>query len=139
MGGAGIFSCPPVASARGDGAVPLRQGFGGHHFARFDLCFWLRVVGAKWWKLSPVLAEYLYMTYVYILRSITNTERSYVGITKDLKERLQTHNRGKSAYTAQFRPWRLETYIAFSNEGKAKAFEKYLKHGSGHAFLKRYL
>jgi hypothetical protein len=34
-------------------------------------------------------------------------------------------------------PWRLATYIAFQDETRALAFEKYLKSGSGHAFANR--
>ena len=37
------------------------------------------------------------------------------------------------------RPWRLKTYIAFSDEAQAIAFEKYLKSGSGRAFAKKRL
>ena len=35
--------------------------------------------------------------------------------------------------------WRLKTYIAFSDEAQAIAFEKYLKSGSGRAFAKKRL
>ena len=77
------------------------------------------------------------MKYVYILRSVGNSERCYVGLTSDLKRRLKEHNEGKSAHTARFRPWALKTYIAFTDEKKAKEFEQYLKHGSGWAFAKR--
>ena len=79
------------------------------------------------------------MTYVYIIVSKRLEGFHYVGITKDLRARLNAHNTGKSIHTAPFKPWRLESYIAFSNEQKARKFEKYLKHGSGHAFLKRHL
>jgi putative endonuclease len=36
-------------------------------------------------------------------------------------------------------PWKLETYIAFSDAEKAKAFERYLKMGGGWRFAKRRL
>ena len=39
---------------------------------------------------------------------------------------------------AKFRPWKVETYIAFESEEKSIAFEHYLKSGSGHAFAKRH-
>jgi Predicted endonuclease containing a URI domain len=38
-----------------------------------------------------------------------------VGITTDLKRRLYEHNAGKSYHTSKFRPWRLVTYVAFSD------------------------
>jgi hypothetical protein len=37
------------------------------------------------------------------------------------------------------KPWRLVTYIAFSDEKKAVAFEKYLKSHSGRAFANKRL
>ncbi|OVE80325.1 excinuclease ABC subunit C [bacterium J17] len=78
------------------------------------------------------------MTYVYILRSIHWPDKTYTGLTEDLKRRLLQHNQGKSMHTSSFKPWKLETYIAFSDHSKAEAFEKYLKHGSGWAFAKRH-
>lgn len=60
-------------------------------------------------------------------------------MTADLKQRLQQHNAGQSAHTSKFKPWRLETYIAFSERQKAEALERYLKSGSGHAFADKRL
>ncbi len=76
------------------------------------------------------------MKYVYILESLTETEHFYTGITDDLRARLSKHNSGAVAHTAKYRPWRVRTYIAFSDEDRALAFEKYLKSGSGRAFAK---
>jgi hypothetical protein len=42
-------------------------------------------------------------------------------------------------HTAKHRPWRLKTYVGFSDEPKALAFEKYLKSASGRAFAKKRL
>ena len=77
------------------------------------------------------------MHYVYLLESNEVSGHRYVGLSIDLKRRLEDHNSGKSRHTAKFRPWRLVTYIAFSNETKAEAFERYLKSVSGHAFAKK--
>jgi putative endonuclease len=74
-----------------------------------------------------------------MLVSARSTKRRYVGITTDLKQRLAEHNSGKSPHTAQFKPWRLVAYVAFSNEQTANEFERYLKSGSGHAFASRHL
>ena len=41
-------------------------------------------------------------------------------------------------HTAKYKPWKLELYIAFSDEKRAIAFEKYLKSGSGRAFSARH-
>jgi predicted GIY-YIG superfamily endonuclease len=79
------------------------------------------------------------MRYVYILESVSDAGRHYTGITEDLKARLIKHNSGEVPHTSKFKPWRINTYIAFSNESRALAFEKYLKSGSGRAFAKKRL
>jgi putative endonuclease len=76
--------------------------------------------------------------YVYILVSETDPSIHYTGVTRDLSARLQDHNRGGSSNTAKYRPWKLETTIAFRSEAKARAFEKYLKTGSGREFARRH-
>jgi len=76
--------------------------------------------------------------YVYMLRSIQHPEHYYVGLTGNLQERLKVHNAGKVPYTSKFRPWRLETAVAFRSKAKAVAFEKYLKTHSGRAFAKKH-
>ena len=79
------------------------------------------------------------MTYVYILRSIRNPERYYVGATSDLRDRLQKHNAGEVSHTSKYTPWAIETYVAFAEERQAFAFEKYLKSPAGRAFAKKRL
>ena len=79
------------------------------------------------------------MHYVYLLASDRKTTRHYIGSTADLKRRIADHNSGKSVHTAQYRPWHLVTYIAFSERRKALGFEYYLKSGFGHAFANRHL
>ncbi|MGZ5924114.1 MAG: GIY-YIG nuclease family protein [Rhizomicrobium sp.] len=79
------------------------------------------------------------MKYVYLLESVDHPEESYVGLTDDLRMRLSAHNAGQSPHTARFKPWRLVTYIAFSDESKAVAFERYLKSASGRAFARKRL
>ena len=74
--------------------------------------------------------------YVYLLESLASPIQKYVGLTGDLKSRLRDHNAGKSKHTSRFAPWRLTTYLAFSDRAKAEAFERYLKSGSGHAFAR---
>lgn len=74
---------------------------------------------------------------MYILRSIGQPGQRYFGVTSDLRRRLEYHNSGRSHHTSKFSPWRLETYLAFSDRAKALAFEKYLKTGSGREFSRR--
>ena len=77
------------------------------------------------------------MYYVYLLRSIKNPQKTYVGYTTNLKARLQKHNEGGSIHTAKYKPWKLIAYFAFVNEKRAMKFEKYLKTQSGRAFAKK--
>ena len=79
------------------------------------------------------------MTYVYILECLATPERHYVGITADLRARLDKHNAGDVAHTSEYAPWRIKTYIAFDDRAQAFAFEKYLKSASGRAFSKKRL
>ncbi|MBT8370807.1 MAG: GIY-YIG nuclease family protein [Deltaproteobacteria bacterium] len=79
------------------------------------------------------------MHYVYLIKSASHPDQKYIGITSDLKERLKTHNEGRSPHTSKFKPWKLITYLAFSDESKAVDFEQYLKSGSGHAFANKRL
>ncbi|MBN1870114.1 MAG: GIY-YIG nuclease family protein [Candidatus Omnitrophica bacterium] len=79
------------------------------------------------------------MFYVYTLISQADRKRYYIGITKDLKERLKEHNQGKVNYSKRYAPWKIGTYTFIDNEELAYRFEKYLKSGSGHAFLKKHL
>ena len=79
------------------------------------------------------------MTYVYILQSLENPDRHYVGVTADLRTRLQKHNAGEVAHTSEYAPWAIKTYVAFSDEKQAFAFERYLKSPSGRAFAKKRL
>ena len=78
------------------------------------------------------------MYYVYILRCCDNSP--YTGCTEDLKERLQRHTNGNVPATKFRLLVELIFYCAFKNKYKAFEFEKYLKSGSGRAFmLKRFL
>jgi putative endonuclease len=78
------------------------------------------------------------MKYVYILESL-DSAHFYVGITDDLRARLAKHNAGEVPHTSKYGPWRLKTYVAFSNVAQAVAFEKYLNPPSGRAFSKKRL
>jgi len=79
------------------------------------------------------------MRYVYLIESTRSPTHRYVGLTTNLKQRLADHNAGKSRHTYKYKPWRLVTYVAFSDRTKAQSFERYLKSGSGHAFANRRL
>ena len=77
------------------------------------------------------------MKYVYLIKSESHPKQSYIGITSDLKKRLAIHNDCGSVHTSKFKPWKLITFMAFSEDSKALAFERYLKIESGRAFAKK--
>ena len=79
------------------------------------------------------------MKYVYLLESINHPGQTYVGLTDDLRHRLEEHNAGEGTHTRKYLPWRLVIYLAFSDERKATAFERYMKTASGRAFANKRL
>lgn len=77
------------------------------------------------------------MHYVYILKCAD--KHLYIGCTEDLKERLNRHKTSQVPATAKRLPIGLISYTTFTDKYKAFNFEKYLKTGSGRAFLKKHL
>jgi predicted GIY-YIG superfamily endonuclease len=75
----------------------------------------------------------------YLLNSLADPAQRYIGFTTDLKRRLKSHNEGASVHTRKYRPWKLTSYFAFDDERTARAFEYYLKSGSGRAFANKRL
>ena len=75
---------------------------------------------------------------VYLIQSMTFAEQHYVGLTSNIASRLSAHNAGESPHTSKYRPWRLLVALEFDTEARAAGFERYLKSGSGRAFMKRH-
>ena len=44
------------------------------------------------------------MKYVYLIKSKSHPNQTYIGITSDLGKRLAVHNSGGSAHTSKFKP-----------------------------------
>jgi predicted GIY-YIG superfamily endonuclease len=80
----------------------------------------------------------LELKFVYVLRSMSDPARHYVGLTSDVVARLTAHNAGHSPHTAKHKPWRLIVALEFAHQKTAAEFERYLKSGSGRAFAKRH-
>ena len=72
--------------------------------------------------------------YTYILQSQKSSDRYYIGFTEHLESRLKSHNQGNNPHTTKYRPWQIETAIAFSDRRRAVDFEEYLKSPAGRAF-----
>jgi putative endonuclease len=76
------------------------------------------------------------MYYVYSLQC---KDGFYIGCTDDLKDRFNRHQNGHVPATKDRRPVKLDFYFAIQDKYKAFAFEKYLKSGSGRAFINKHL
>ena len=75
--------------------------------------------------------------YVYIL--LCADQRYYVGCTSDRAKRIARHEKGLVTSTEERLPVTCVCTIGFQDKSKAFAFEKYLKSGSGRAFMGRHL
>jgi len=75
--------------------------------------------------------------YVYTLQSLSHPTQIYTGQTNGLRKRVREHNSGKVPYTSKFKPWGIRSATAFPDRARALNFERYLKSGSGRAFLHR--
>ena len=74
---------------------------------------------------------------VYILRSLADKNKSYVGRTiKPLGIRLKEHNQGLSPYTKTFIPWKLVYFETFYCDTCADKREQFLKSGLGYRLRK---
>ncbi len=74
---------------------------------------------------------------VYILKGSDHSH--YVGCTSNFEERFSRHQKGQVISTKYRLPLELMTRIEFTDKYKAFEFEKYLKSGSGRAFMNKRL
>ena len=65
--------------------------------------------------------------YVYMLKSKGIKPVTYVGYTKDLKQRINLHNIGKGAKFTRGRKWRLIYKEKFKSKKEAISREYYIK------------
>ena len=66
------------------------------------------------------------MYYVYVLQSELERGRFYLGHTKDLRQRLESHNTGKNKSTKSH-SWRVVYYEAYLTRVAARQREHKLK------------
>ena len=78
------------------------------------------------------------MITVYALKNEVNNE-IYVGITKDLTQRMKAHNQGKNRYTKAFMPWIVFYTEDYADYETARKREKALKSTTGKRFLRNQL
>lgn len=67
------------------------------------------------------------MWYLYILESLPRKDKIYIGSTDNLERRLREHNRGHTASTRRFMPWRILYSEEYAAKDAARARERQLK------------
>ena len=65
--------------------------------------------------------------YIYILKSVKGKAVTYVGYTKNLKNRLKLHNEGKGAKFTRGRKWKLIYKEKIKTKKKAMSREHFIK------------
>jgi len=73
------------------------------------------------------------MIFVYVIVGKNNFR--YVGITKDLKDRLERHNSSRNLSTKNRGPFSLLIKEGYKDYREARTREKFLKSGVGRKFL----
>ena len=74
---------------------------------------------------------------LYIIRSI-RSNKTYIGVAKDLRARILSHNNKNNFATKPYAPWKLIYYEAYLNKKLAFEREKQLKrHAKALAMLKK--
>jgi putative endonuclease len=119
------------------GSNPAPSAFGRHSFSDGDLHHIVLIMSkGRVDNTGRPSADAVRFYYVYIL--MCNDGLPYTGCTDNLKERIDRHQKGNVPATKDRLPVKLISYFAFSNKYTAFNFEKYLKSGSGRAFLKKH-
>ena len=65
--------------------------------------------------------------YIYVLKSVKGKAVTYVGYTKNLKNRLKLHNEGKGAKFTRGRKWKLIYKEKFKTKTMAMSREHFIK------------
>lgn len=79
------------------------------------------------------------MYYVYRIQSLSNKDKSHIGTTRSVKKRLALHNSGRVDKTAEYTPWRVSFYAAFTRKERAEAFKDFLNTKEGRRFAHEHL
>jgi putative endonuclease len=82
----------------------------------------LQAVGVR--PLNHLRSAYMY--FVYVLRSLNEEKKFYIGITSDIEKRLEEHNTGMNTSTKHCK-WELVYYEAYINKRYALKRERSLK------------
>jgi predicted GIY-YIG superfamily endonuclease len=73
--------------------------------------------------------------FVYGLRSASDRNRFYVGVTSGVPARIEWHNAGRCYHTVKYRPWELVVALEFATRTRLRALPQIRL---GCAFAKRH-
>ncbi|MBI3632970.1 MAG: GIY-YIG nuclease family protein [Candidatus Vogelbacteria bacterium] len=73
--------------------------------------------------------------FTYVLKSLKD-DRMYIGWTNNLRNRIESHNKGNVESTAERRPLQLIYYEACNSRDSAIKRERFFKTGFGRRYLK---
>jgi len=76
------------------------------------------------------------VVFVYVLRSLKDGKR-YIGLSENVDERREQHNRGQVDSTKGRRPFKFMYKEELNSLADARKREKYFKSAAGRRFLKR--
>ena len=94
----------------------------------YVICYTERSRSVEAWKPKSII-EIVIMKFYYVYILECADQSFYIGVSSDVKKRLEAHQRGlsKSSYTFSRRPVTLKWIQEFTNPDLAIAFEKQLK------------
>jgi len=75
------------------------------------------------------------MYHVYVLLN-KDKNKTYTGITNNLKRRISQHNKGYGKYSKLHGPWVLVYFETLTRRVEARKREKYLKSSAGRKWIK---
>ena len=99
---------------------------------------WLERPPLKRWRTAAnalVAGACFRIMFVYVLRS-EKDKSFYIGSTKNVEQRLNSHNSGESLSTKSKRPWVLARVEEYDSGSLALKREKFLKSAKGRRILR---
>jgi predicted GIY-YIG superfamily endonuclease len=79
------------------------------------------------------------MYYLYRIQSLEQKDKFFLDTTRNVKKRLAMHNKRKVDKTADFAPYRVSFYAAFTRRERAEAFKAFLETDEGKSFGDQHL
>lgn len=131
-----------LSKRRDQGSIPCAPAFGSpkRTYGVATPAFSQTKLGLQRDKAAGRFAKATFINkYMYYVYSLKCKDGYYIGCTEDFEDRINRHKKGQVLATANRLPLRLDFYFAIVDKYKAFELEKYLKSGSGRAFINKHL